>query len=455
MAKTSLIQQSLPLSLILGLRFFGLFIVMPVLSLYALSFEGVSPILVGIVMGGYALTQVIFQIPFGYLSDKIGRKSVIAVGLILFALGSLICALSDDIYYLILGRLLQGAGAIGGVISAMIADLVREESRTKAMAIMGATISFSFTGALILGPILAAHFGVQSLFWITCFLALFALVLLFVSVPNAPKIAYSFTHKTRQYGAILKNKNLQIMNLTNFLQKGFMTLALLVIPIALVKGFEMPKEDLWQVYVPASILGFFSMIPAAILAEKKGLFKSVMIVGILFFVISYLMMLSQSKTVFIAGVLVFFVGFSIHEPIMQSLASRYCKASQKGSAMGIFTTFGYLGAFFGALLGGHLYEFFSLLSIVIFVVVASFVWILCFGFLANPTFQKNLYLPLQSNVCNEDLESLVQLCGILEWYINESERLAVIKYDRHLIQDAEILEFCQKHLQDKFVFKDK
>ncbi len=562
MAKDSLVKQSLPLSLILGTRFFGLFIVMPVLSLYALSLPGVSPILVGIAMGGYALTQVLFQIPFGFLSDKFGRKSMIALGLVIFALGSVICALSEDIYMLILGRLLQGAGAVGGVISAMIADLVKEENRTKAMAFMGATISLSFTAALILGPILAVSFGEPSLFWITAFLALFGLILLFVAVPNAPKITYSFTHKSGEYSAILKNKNLQIMNLTlalfglillfvavpnapkitysfthksgeysailknknlqimnltNFLQKGFMTLALLVIPIALVKGFDMPKEDLWQVYIPASLLGFFAMIPAAIIAEKKGKFKAVMIVGILFFVLSYLLMLSHSKAVFIFGVLVFFAGFSIHEPIipasllgffamipaaiiaekrgkfkavmivgilffvlsyllmlshskavfifgvlvffagfsihepiMQSLASRYCKAYQKGSAMGVFTTFGYLGSFFGALLGGHLYEFFSILSIVIFVVIACFMWILIFGFLANPAMQKNLYLPLADSTTNASLESLAQLSGILEWYINESERVAVIKYDKHIIDKDEVLEFINTHLNEHF-----
>lgn len=338
MAKESLIKQSLPLSLILASRFFGLFIVMPVLSLYALSLEGSSPILIGIAMGGYALTQVLFQIPFGFLSDKFGRKSLIALGLVIFALGSLLCALSQDIYMLILGRFLQGAGAVGGVISAMIADLVREENRTKAMAFMGATISLSFTFALILGPILGAHYGIPSLFWITCALAIFGIVVLFFAVPNAPKVTYRFAKHSGEYSAILKNKNLQIMNLTNFLQKGFMTLAFLIIPIALVKGFEMPKEDLWQVYIPASLLGFFAMAPAAILAEKKGKFKAVMIVGILFFVLSYLLFLSQSQAVFILGVLVFFVGFSIHEPIMQSLASRYCKAHQKGSAMGIFTS---------------------------------------------------------------------------------------------------------------------
>lgn len=450
MAKESLLKQSLPLSLILASRFFGLFIVMPVLSLYALFLEGASPILIGIAMGGYALTQVLFQIPFGFLSDRFGRKSMIAIGLIVFALGSLVCALSVDIYGLILGRLMQGAGAVGGVISAMIADLVREENRTKAMALMGGTISLSFTFALILGPILAANFGVPSLFWITCILAVLGLVILWVAVPNAPKVTYSFSHKSGEYSAILKNKNLQIMNLTNFLQKGFMTLAFLIIPIALVKGFEMPKEDLWQVYIPASLLGFFAMAPAAILAEKRGKFKAVMIVGILLFVFSYLLMLSESQAVFIAGVLVFFVGFSVHEPIMQSLASRYCKAHQKGSAMGIFTSFGYLGSFFGALLGGHFYTFFSMLSITMFVVIASFLWILLLGLLANPTFQKNLYLPLKDRIAQETLEVLGELRGVLEWYINESEQVVVVKYDKHLLEEVEVLEFVKEHLQGYF-----
>lgn len=454
MAKESLIKQSLPLSLILASRFFGLFIVMPILSLYALSLQGSSPILIGIAMGGYALTQVLFQIPFGFLSDKFGRKSMIALGLVVFVFGSLVCALSADIYWLIVGRLMQGAGAVGGVISAMIADLVREENRTKAMALMGGTISLSFTFALILGPILGAHYGIPSLFWITCILALFGLVILFVAVPNMPKVTYRFTNQSGEYNAILKNKNLQIMNLTNFLQKGFMTLAFLIIPIALVKGFEMPKEDLWQVYIPASLLGFFAMAPAAILAEKRGKFKAVMIVGILFFVFSYLLMLSESQAVFIFGVLVFFVGFSIHEPIMQSLASRYCKAHQKGSAMGIFTSFGYLGSFFGALLGGHFYTFFSMLSITMFVVITSFLWILSFSLLANPTMQKNLYLSLKNRITNETLEVLGELRGVLEWYINESEQVVVVKYDKHLLEEAEILEFARGHLEGYFDLGD-
>ena len=450
MSHKSLIQQTLPLSLILASRFFGLFIVMPLLALYAYGLDDKNPVLIGVAIGGYALTQVIFQVPFGFLSDKFGRKSIIVIGLVIFALGSLVCAMSDDIYMLIFGRLLQGAGAIGGVISAMIADLVKEEKRTKAMAVMGATISLSFTAALILGPILGAKYGVDLLFYLTFILAILGIFVLIFFVPNAPKISYSFQANTTQYSQILKNKNLQIMNLTNFLQKSLMTLAFLIIPIALVKGFELSKDDLYKVYIPASILGFLTMAPAAIIAEKKGRFKSVLVVGILFFVLAYLLMLSQNLYVFCAGILVFFIGFSVHEPIMQSLASRYCKAHQKGSALGIFTTFGYLGSFLGAVFGGYLYDTFGFLSIGIVVVLVCFLWILTLKFLANPASQKNLYLPLNKNVKNEDLEKIVEIYGILEWYINESERTVVIKFDKHLTTQEDIKIFLKENLNEKF-----
>ncbi|WP_104722403.1 MFS transporter [Helicobacter mesocricetorum] len=446
--KESLLKQVIPLGFIIGFRFFGLFVVMPLLALYTLSLEGVTPILVGVVVGGYALTQVLFQIPFGILSDRIGRKSIIFIGLLIFACGSFICALSDNIYMLIIGRLLQGAGAIGGVVSAMIADLVKEESRTKAMALMGGIISLSFTAALIIGPLLGAALGVKSLFGITCALGILGIAILVFFVPNAPKITYSFNGDDFKYNDILKNKNLLIMNLTNFLQKGFMTLAFLIIPIALVKAFDMSKNELYQIYIPAAVLGFLAMIPAAIVAEKRGRFKSVLVFGILLFVLAYFLMGSSNQWIFIAGILIFFIGFSMHEPIMQSLASRYCKAHQKGSALGVFTSFGYLGSFLGALVGAHLYEFFGMFSISIFVAIVSLLWILSLVFLANPTFHKMLYLPLKES---EGLESLSSLQGVLEWYINECECIAVIKYDKHLISEEEIMRFVKLEMADKFL----
>ncbi len=432
-------KQVLPLSGILALRFFGLFIVMPVLSLYALEMEGANPLLIGVAIGGYALTQVILQIPFGFLSDQIGRKKVIFIGLGIFIIGSAVCALSVRIEWLIMGRFLQGAGAIGGVVSAMIADLVKEERRTKAMAIMGATISMSFTLAMILGPIISSIFGMDKLFWLTALLALGAMAVLFVNVPEAPVVSYSFEAKKSSWREVIRDRNLQLMNLTNFLQKSFMTLAFLMIPLALVKGMGFEKSELWQVYIPAAIVGVAAMAPAAIVAEKRGHFKGVLLFGIALFMLSYLCMVSSNEAVFITGVMLFFIGFSAHEPIMQSLASRYAKAHQKGAAMGIFTSFGYLGSFIGGVAGGYFYQNFGLFSIACTISVLCVAWLVLIARMKNPTHQKNLYLSLPKYP-RERLNKLLEIDGVLEWYVNESEQVIIVKYDKSITSEELILE---------------
>ena len=213
-------KKVLPLSFIIALRFLGLFIVLPVLSVYALSLEGANEILVGVVIGGYALTQVIFQVPFGMVSDKWGRKNTIIFGLIIFILGSIVCAMSNDIYSLMFGRFLQGAGAIGAVVTAMISDVVKEEVRAKAMAMMGGSIAGAFAIAMMVGPIMGAKYGVSSLFWLTAVLSLLAIVILVTLVPQAPKIVHSYSEEESKISVVLKDKNLMKMNITNLLQKG-------------------------------------------------------------------------------------------------------------------------------------------------------------------------------------------------------------------------------------------
>jgi MFS family permease len=216
------------------LRFLGLFLVLPVLSVYALDLEGATPFLVGIIVGGYALTQALFQVPFGTMSDKVGRKPTILFGLLIFLVGSLICAYSTDIYTLMFGRFLQGAGAIGSVVTAMISDLVEEESRGKAMAIMGGFIAMSFAIAMGLGPVIASHFGISSIFVITAILAILAIVLLFTKVPTPPKIKHIY-HNDSKTSDILKDNNLLNMIIINAMQKGLMTMAFVLIPIFLTK----------------------------------------------------------------------------------------------------------------------------------------------------------------------------------------------------------------------------
>lgn len=431
-----MIKSVLPLSSIIALRFFGLFLVLPVISVYAINLEGATTTLVGIVIGGYALTQMLFQIPFGVMSDKLGRKGTIIMGLLLFAIGSLICAISTDIYSLMIGRLLQGAGSIGAVVTAMISDLVKEEQRPKAMAIMGSSIAFAFAFSMIAGPILGATFGVESLFYITLFLALASIFVLVKFVPNPPHITHTYSEKAK-LSEILGNPNLIKMNLTNFLQKGLMTFAFMIIPMTLIKHFDWQMSELWKAFLPSMIFGILAMGPAAVLAEKKGKFKEILIIGIILFAISYLVIgFSSNATVFVIGVVIFFIGFNMHEPIMQSLAAKFAKVHQRGLVLGIFTAAGYVGTFLGGLLGGAFYESASMETLVVVIAVICILWAILIISMPNPSLKKFIYLSLDEYHLKNS-ENLTHKF-IEEWYINNTENIIAIKYDSEKISEDEI-----------------
>ncbi|KLE03924.1 MFS transporter [Aliarcobacter butzleri] len=432
-----MIKSVMPLSFIIALRFFGLFIVLPVISVYALSLDGANATLVGIVVGGYALTQVVFQVPFGVMSDKLGRKGTIITGLLLFAIGSLICAIATDIYTLMLGRLLQGSGAIGAVVTAMISDLVKEHERSKAMALMGSFIGLAFAIAMLAGPLIGGFIGVPVLFYITMFLALISIYILVKKVPNPPIITHTYNDKLR-LSDILGNTNINRMNITNFLQKALMTFAFLVIPIILTKTYGWEKKELWYVYLPAMIFGLLSMAPAAIIAEKKGKFKEILALGILFFIISYLVIgFSSSSVVFVIGVVIFFIGFNMHEPIMQSLASKFAKVHQRGSVLGVFNSFGYLGTFVGGLLGGIMLDNLNLSTFSIIIAVICVLWGILILTMPNPSKTKSVYLNLDEYKL-ENSGKLNQNDAIDEWYINNTENIIAIKYDDEKISEEEI-----------------
>ncbi|MDN5055092.1 MFS transporter [Aliarcobacter butzleri] len=432
-----MIKSVMPLSFIIALRFFGLFIVLPVISVYALSLDGANATLVGIVVGGYALTQVVFQVPFGVMSDKLGRKGTIITGLLLFAIGSLICAIATDIYTLMLGRLLQGSGAIGAVVTAMISDLVKEHERSKAMALMGSFIGLAFAIAMLAGPLIGGFIGVPVLFYITMFLALISIYILVKKVPNPPIITHTYNDKLR-LSDVLGNTNINRMNITNFLQKALMTFAFLVIPIILTKTYGWEKKELWYVYLPAMIFGLLSMAPAAIIAEKKGKFKEILALGILFFIISYLVIgFSSSSVVFVIGVVIFFIGFNMHEPIMQSLASKFAKVHQRGSVLGVFNSFGYLGTFVGGLLGGIMLDNLDLSTFSIIIAVICVLWGVLILTMPNPSKTKSVYLNLDEYKL-ENSGKLNQNDAIDEWYINNTENIIAIKYDGEKISEEEI-----------------
>lgn len=433
-----MLKSILPLSFIIATRFFGLFIVLPVLSLYALELQGANEFLTGLLIGIYALMQMLFQVPFGVLSDKIGRKKALCLGLVVFIIGSAVCAVANDIWLMMIGRALQGAGAVGAVATAMISDFVKEEQRSKAMAIMGACIGLAFALSMVLSPLLSQHFGLASLFWISIALTALCIVLLYTAVPKEPKIIAK-SPKTPIL-QLLKQKNLALMNLTSFMQKMLISVAFFLIPLVFVERFANAKDDLWLLYLGAMIVGFLAMGVAGALGEKRGLSKSLLLVGVGLFALAFMLVdfsfiaafiaYQHATLIFIIAVVVFFAGFNLHEPIMQSVASKFARANERGTALGVFNAFGYGGSFLGGLVSGLAWEFLSMLELTVVLLIIICAWFVLLCFLKSPSDFKNLYLALDTKL---DTNALSSHKGIVEIYTNSTQ--LVIKYDSKIIDE--------------------
>ncbi len=427
-----MLKTVLSLSFVVGSRFFGLFIILPVFGLYASNLNNSNTMLAGVAIGIYALMQMIFQIPFGAMSDKFGRKNVMSLGLVIFIIGSLICGFTNDIYWMIFGRFLQGSGAVGSVAIAMISDFTSEEKRGKAMAIMGMMIGAAFGLSMVLGPYLSARYGLGVLFHISTALTLICIILLYTTVPEEIKI--SSLQKKVSIIEILVQKDLALMNLTNFLQKMLLTMTFFVIPIVLVTKLGFMEKNLWIVYSISMVFGFIAMGMAGFMGEKRGLSKMILLLGISFFIFSYVcFVVANSKTLFIIGVILFFIGFNMHEPIMQSAASKFAKSDQKGAVLGVFNAAGYFGTFVGGIGGGVMLENLGIHYLAAIIAIICIIWFLLLISLTNPANFKNIYL---KNSENFDLSSLENRVGFIEAYRKNSE--IVVKFNNKFISKNDV-----------------
>ncbi len=434
-----IIAKTWHLSLIIGLRFLGLFVVMSVLSAYAHDMPGATATLVGLAVGGYALTQAALQVPFGVLSDKIGRKKSILIGLLIFALGSLIAGMAENIYILLLGRFLQGAGAIGAVIIAMISDHVKEEERAHAMAVMGMVIALSFTAAMVIGPIIGGMSdGVPVLFYLTAGMALLSIVLLFTVVPEPPKITHSFAEEEAKVKDVFKDKDLVRMYITFLFHSSTMAVAFFLIPLVLKNSFHLPLGEFWKVYLPAVFFGIIAMGPSAVFGEKYNKGKEVFIISIAFIAVAFILMgFSKSLLLFGVGVVFFFIGFNMFEPLLQSFVSKFAKAHQKGAALGVANTFAYVGMGIGATLAGKIFEIWSVEGVSITILIVSIFWAYWIYGMRNPGLRGTIYLHTDK-YDKSKLDTIKTLDGINDMYINETEGTMVIKYDKEILDEDTI-----------------
>ncbi len=372
-------RAAVSVAILIALRMYGLFLIMPVFSVYAKSLPHSTPMLIGMALGIYGLTQALLQIPMGLLSDIFGRKPVLTAGLLFFIIGSVIAAMATDIHTIIIGRAVQGMGAIASVGMALVADISREEVRGRVMAIIGMSIGAAFMLAFITGPVLYAKIGMAGLFWLTAILATLALIQLHVFVKEPRK------HKSTRFSlaellSTLKNPRLLALDLSVFVLHAVMTAMFVALPLALNEKLHFPPEQHGRLYLPVLVLSVGIMLPLIIKMEKSGRHAQYILGGLLGLAISQLLMpFALSSVVTVAAVLVLFFGmFNFLEAGMPAWLSRLAGEKFRGAAMGMYSSSQFIGAFVGSALAGYLmrhgYEkvFFGTAALVL--VTALLVW---------------------------------------------------------------------------------
>ena len=422
------------LAAIFGLRMLGMFLILPVFALYAEDLPGGdSHTLVGLALGMYGLTQALLMLPFGMASDRIGRKKIIIFGLIVFALGSFVAMAATDIYWTIAGRALQGAGAISAAVTAMLADLTREEHRTKAMAFVGSTIGIAFGVSLVAGPALNRVIGVPGLFALTGILALAAIWVVKVWVPDPADSRYHADAQANPAKLIdvLKNSQLARLDFGIFALHAAQMAMFVVVPVAL-KNSGLAVDDHWAVYLPVLLGSFALMVPAIIVGEKRGQMKPVFIGAVA------LMLLAQLGFAFgidhfwgiVWALFFYFVAFNLLEASLPSLVSKLAPVSAKGTAMGVYNSAQALGLFFGGVFGGWLAQHHGFQAVFIFCVVLMAVWLVAsLSMTAPPAIKTRMF---RVGVMPADQAALLKMqlaevAGVVEVVVLAEEGVAMLK----------------------------
>jgi len=432
---------------IYGLRMFGMFIILPVFAFYAEDLPGGNNyLLVGIALGAYGLTQAILQIPFGWLSDRIGRKPVIYLGLILFAIGSFIAASATDIYWVIFGRVIQGAGAISAAVMALAADLTREEHRTKAMAAIGMTIGTTFAVSLIVAPALNNLIGVPGIFAMTGVLALLAMGVVYKVIPD-PLVSrfHSDTEASAgRFHNVLRNPELLRLDFGVFALHAVLMALWLVVPLSLRQA-GLAAEQHWQIYLPVLLISMLLIIPAIIYAEKKAKLKPVFTVAVAVLLVSQVLLALALDSVWgtAAALLVFFAAFNLLEASLPSLISKIAPVGAKGTAIGVYSSVQFLGAFTGATAGGYLYGNHGGSALFAFCGILLALWLVLAATMKAPAAVRTRMYHVQemdTGRASGLSRELAALPGVREALVLASERVAYLKVDMQGFDEERVVQ---------------
>ncbi len=432
-------RSTFALSSIFALRMLGLFMIIPVFSVAGQSYQYATPALIGLAVGVYGLSQAILQIPFSLIADRFSRKPLVVLGLLLFAIGGAVAAMSDTIYGVIIGRAIAGAGAVSAVVMALLADVTREEQRTKAMAAMGMSIGLSFVVAFSLGPWLTSLVGISGLFWVTTIMGLAAIAMLLL----VPKVTRH--HKNFQQGYLAQLKQVLKMPDLNRLHVSVFTLHLLLtamfiyVPSQLIEFAQIPLAKHGLIYLPLLVISLFFAFPSIIVAEKYRKMRSIFLTAIAGIILGLITLIFgyESKYILLTGLGLFFIAFNVMEALLPSWLSKAAPIQSKATAMGVNASSQFLGAFFGGTLGGQLLMLNNTAMGWSILAAIAIIWLLISFGLAQPRYLSSIVLRLpESKQTDEWTSQLLAIRGIEEVVVMSDQHVAYIKVDKQRIDEA-------------------
>lgn len=437
------------LGTVFSLRMLGMFMVLPVLTTYGMALQGATEGLIGLAIGIYGLAQAIFQIPFGLLSDRVGRKPLIVGGLLVFVLGSIVAATTTSIWGIILGRALQGSGAIAAAVMALLSDLTREQNRTKAMAFIGVSFGVTFAIAMVIGPIVTHLLGLHALFWMITILATLGIIITLLVVPSTSE------HVLNRESGMVKGSFSKVLANPKLLKlnAGILFLHILLMSsfVALPGEFEQagfPASEHWKVYLVTMLIAFVGVVPFIIIAEVKRKMKLVFVSCVALLLIAELVLWQAGAHFWtlVVGVQLFFFAFNLMEAILPSLISKESPAGYKGTAMGIYSTSQFLGVAIGGSVGGWVFQHVDAQAVFLLGAGIAIVWLLVSLTMQEPPYVSSLRVVIDRTDNAQSLEQrLRQAPGVSNVLIIPEERAAYIKIDSKTTNRQEIEALIAAH----------
>ncbi len=445
------LRASAGLAGIFGLRMLGMFLILPVFAIYASALPGgQNHALIGLALGAYGLTQALLQLPFGMAADRFGRKPVIYFGLIVFVLGSFVAGAAHDLTWIIIGRSIQGAGAISAAVTALLADLTREEHRTKAMAMIGSTIGLMFAVSMVLGPALYQSIGMPGIFDLTGVLALLAIVVIATVIPNP---GVSHFHSDAEIAParlkdVMRDKQLLRLNFGIFALHAAQMAMFTVVPLALKETGNFPESQHWKIYLPVMLVAFAFMVPAIIVGEKKAKLKQVFVFAVALLLATQILFTELIGNFWgiVAMLLTFFIAFNILEATLPSLISKLAPAQSKGTAMGVYNTSQSLGLFVGGAMGGLLANYVGQFAVFAFGAVLTSIWLwLAISMRTPPAVKTKMYHleGINEARARQLARQLAAVSGVAEAVVSAEEGVAYLKVSMTGWDEDRVLELIE------------